>query len=327
MHEKGIQFPGGARLLIHSDVPEGKGVSSSAAIEVAVMSAAASAFGITLDPRELAILCQIVENRVVGAPCGVMDQMTAACGQTNQLLALLCQPAEIQGHVAIPPELALWGLDSGIRHAVSGADYGSVRVGAFMGYKILQTVAGQNWRGYLSNLTPSEFEQMYRQHLPDSMSGAEFLDKYGDPGDPVTTVNPDQTYAVCQPATHPIYEHFRVRTYARLLAGNPLANAPQLGELMYQSHASYSACGLGSEGTDLLVSLARQAGEVQGIYGAKITGGGSGGTVAILGRRDAEASVQKIAQQYAGQTGHSPYIFKGSSPGAGAFGAITVAGL
>ena len=142
MREKGVHFPHGARILIQSAVPEGKGVSSSAAIEVAVMSAVAAAFDIVLDSRELAILCQIVENRVVGAPCGVMDQMSAACGEANQLLALLCQPAEIQGNVAIPDTLAVWGLDSGIRHAVSGADYGSVRVGAFMGYKILQTIAG-----------------------------------------------------------------------------------------------------------------------------------------------------------------------------------------
>ena len=56
---------------------------------------------------------------------------------------------------------------------------------------------------------------------------------------------------------------------------------------MYASHASYSACGLGSDGTDLLVDLARAAGAADGIYGAKITGGGSGGTVAILARDDA----------------------------------------
>ena len=50
---------------------------------------------------------------------------------------------------------------------------------------------------------------------------------------------------------------------------------------MYESHASYSACGLGSDGTDRLVTLAREAGAARGIYGAKITGGGSGGTVAV----------------------------------------------
>lgn len=324
MREKGIDFSGGARILIQSNVPEGKGVSSSAAVEVAVMAAVAAAFGVSLDPRELALLCQLVENRIAGAPCGVMDQMTAACGQPHQLLALLCQPAEIQGQVAIPPELAVWGIDSGIRHAVSGADYGSVRVGAFMGYKILQRAAGQTWDGYLANLTPSEFEQYCRPHLPDALVGADFLSRYGHTGDPVTTVNPQRRYAVRQPTAHPIYEHFRVRAFARLLAGSAPANAPLLGELMYQSHASYSACGLGSDGTDSLVALARQAGQQQGIYGAKITGGGSGGTVAVLARRNAEASIQRLAAQYAKQTGRRPHIFKGSSPGAANFGLITL---
>jgi galactokinase len=322
MRERGAHFPGGAHILIHSAVPEGKGVSSSAAIEVAVMSAIAAAYNIAISEREMALLCQMVENLVVGAPCGVMDQMTAACGEANQLLALLCQPAEIQELVSIPSELAVWGIDSGIRHAVSGADYGSVRIGAFMGYRILQEMAGTDWDGYLSNLRPSLFEQEYAAKLPVQMKGADFLAQYGNTTDSVTTVNPQHTYAILKPTAHPIYEHFRVRTFANLLKGDSHANAPQLGELMYQSHASYSACSLGSEGTDALVKLARNAGPAQGIYGAKITGGGSGGTVAVLGRADADAAVQAIADEYAAATGHKPVIFRGSSMGAGAFGSL-----
>jgi galactokinase len=320
MREKGVHFDQGARILLHSAVPEGKGVSSSAAIEVATMAAVAAAFQVELGARELAILCQKVENLVVGAPCGVMDQMTSACGEANRLLALLCQPAEIQGMVAIPPELAVWGIDSGIRHAVSGADYGSVRVGAFMGYRILQQHAGEDWGGYLANLTPSLYEQHYRHLLPERLAGDEFLRRYGALPDRVTSVDPDRTYAVRQPTAHPIYEHFRVRTFARLLAGDALANAPLLGELMYQSHASYSACGLGSGGTDRLVALARAAGHAAGIYGAKITGGGSGGTVAILARADAGGAVAQIAATYAQESGHQPVIFAGSSAGAAEFG-------
>jgi len=322
MRERGAHFTGGARILIHSAVPEGKGVSSSAAIEVAVMSAIAAAYDIVISGRDLAILCQMVENLVVGAPCGVMDQMTAACGEAHQLLALLCQPAEIQGLVSIPNALAIWGIDSGIRHAVSGADYGSVRVGAFMGYRILQELAGSDWHGYLSNLTPSRFEHEYASRLPAQMKGADFLAQYGTTTDKVTSVDPNRTYAVLKPTAHPIYEHFRVRTFANLLKGDSLTNATQLGELMYQSHASYSACGLGSGGTDALVKLARKAGPAQGIYGAKITGGGSGGTVAILGRANADDAMQAIADEYAATSGHKPILFRGSSLGAAAFGAL-----
>ncbi len=314
--EKGVLFPGGARIDVESTVPVGRGVASSAALEVATMMAIDAAYDLRLHPREIALLCQKVENAVVGAPCGVMDQMTAVFGEENRLLALLCQPAEIQANVEIPSELAFWGIDSGIAHRVSGADYGSVRVGAFMGYRMLQKWAGTDWGGYLANLTPSELEQKYLDRLPETIGGREFLERFGKTSDVATTVDVGRVYPVRRPTAHPVYEHFRVRAFVRLLESDAAASAPVLGELMYQSHASYSACGLGSEGTDRLVELARAFGPSRGIYGAKITGGGSGGTVAILGRRGAAASIREIARQYARATGLPPYVFSGSSPGA-----------
>jgi L-arabinokinase len=335
--ERDIRFPGGVRILICSTVPEGKGVSSSAALEVAVMQAVAAAFDIDLQPSEMALLCQKVENLVVGAPCGVMDQMTAACGQANRLLALLCQPAELQGMRAIPDEAAVWGLDSGERHSVAGADYGSVRVGAFMGYRIIAELAGLHaetdpatgltriedpkWQGYLANISPADFDRDHRDRLPRELSGADFLAAYGGTTDPVTRVDPVRTYAVLAPTAHPIYEHSRVSQFAELLA-QPATdeNLACLGGLMYESHASYSACGIGSKGTDLLVELVRQAGPGRGLYGAKITGGGSGGTVAVLGRRGSDEAIFDIARNYERQTGHRPFVFAGSSPGAVEFG-------
>ena len=100
------------------------------------------------------------------------------------------------------------------------------------------------------------------------------------------------------------------------------ADAARLGALMYESHASYSACGLGSDGTDRLVSLARAAGSARGIHGAKITGGGSGGTVAILADASAGETVRAIAREYADETGRDAYVFEGTSPGAARIGAI-----
>jgi L-arabinokinase len=339
MREKGTQFPQGARILISSDVPEGKGVSSSAAIEVAVMQALTAAFGLEIKARELAILCQKVENLVVGAPCGVMDQMTASCGQEGQLLTLLCQPAELQEPVAIPDEIEFWGLDSGVRHSVSGADYGSVRVGAFMGYRMIADQAGLKptgvqegkplrikdpiYKGYLANVSPSEFQERFSARLPDRMSGQEFLDRYKGTTDTVTKIDPEREYAVHQPASHPIHEHFRVRSFAQLLGAKMDERTLELlGELMYQSHWSYSACALGSGGTDKLVHLVRKAGPARGLYGAKITGGGSGGTVAVLGRKGSVSAVKEVADEYARQTGHQPYIFAGSSSGSAAFGSL-----
>jgi len=353
MRECGVSFSEGAHILISSEVPEGKGVSSSAALEVAVMQAVMAAFDISLDARQVALLCQKVENLVVGAPCGVMDQMTASCGEANRLLALFCQPAELQAMVTIPEQIALWGLDSGVRHSVSGADYGSVRIGAFMGYRIIAQQAGlkvsynaphkpveiddPRWQGYLANLTPSDFEQSYAHQLPYRMAGASFLRRYGNTTDTVTQLDPTQTYNVRIPTAHPVYEHFRVRTFAELL-NSPISERQLelLGELMYQSHASYSACGLGSQGTDKLVQLVRAAGAKQGLYGAKITGGGSGGTVAVLARKGADAAIQAIASKYAqykragerasGRAGDEPHIFRDSSLGAAAFGYLRLKG-
>jgi L-arabinokinase len=303
------------------------------------MQAVGGVLGLRLPGRRIALLCQLVENVVVGAPCGVMDQMTAACGQQGTLLALLCQPAEIQPGVSLPPDLEVWGIDSGVRHAVAGGEYAAVRAGAFMGYRMIAERAGlrvesaglgrthvadPRWQGYLANISPSEWEMDYRDALPEAIQGAEFLARYGGSTDPVTTISPERWYPVRQPTAHPIYEHHRVRLFGALLAGPPLDDERLhlLGELMYQSHASYSACGLGSAGTDRLVALAQEAGPGAGIYGAKITGGGSGGTVAVLAHRDARPVVQTIARRYSREAEQEIAVQGGSSPGAVPFGLL-----
>lgn len=346
--EKQVKLSGGLNILIDSAVPEGKSVSSSAAIEVATMSAilpllahAEPSKAPAIPPRELAILCQIVENLVVGAPCGVMDQMTSACGRSGQLMALLCQPAELLESVPIPSDVAFWGIDSGVRHSIGGADYGSVRVGAFMGYRMIAELAGlavtvhegENrvsvddpvWNGYLANIAPTQFHEGFAPQLPDRISGAAFLKRYGGTTDAVTRIDPARTYAVRVPTAHPIDENDRVQQFARLLAekGN-IDRLQSLGELMYASHASYSACGLGSEATDRLVELVRAAGPARGLFGAKITGGGSGGTVAVLGSMEAQPAIDTVVKAFAAQTGHRPYVFSGSGPGAAQFGTITL---
>lgn len=341
MKERNVSFKTGADILISSEVPEGKGVSSSAALEVAAMTAIAAAYQLDLSAPELARLCQKVENLIVGAPCGIMDQMTSACGKAQQLLSLLCQPATLQKPIAIPEHLTFCGIDSGVAHSVSGSDYTSVRVGAFMGYRMIAELAhckvtpsakpqhvrieDAKWQGYLANITPSLFEQEYARHLPEEMLGSSFLERYHGFTDEVTNIKPKVVYRITQPTAHPIYEHFRVRTFAELLHASPnLRASEQLGELMYQSHASYSACDLGARGTDRLVALARELGPARGIYGAKITGGGSGGTVALLAAAHAERAMREICDRYAEETRQDPKIFNGSSMGAGDFGYLVL---
>lgn len=303
------------------------------------MQAITAAYGIVMSPREMAFLCQQVENSVAGAPCGVMDQLTAACGEADHLLVLLCQPGELKGTLKLPDDLAVWGIDSGIRHSVGGADYGTIRTAAFMGYRMIAEAAGlgchathsaghvriddQKWGGYLANITPEEFEQSYAACLPEQVSGAEFLKQYEGISDLVTAVDPARSYPVDRATRHPIYEHARVKSFAEMLKNwRDIEQAQALGELMYQSHASYSACGLGSPGTDELVTLVREVGIAGGLYGAKITGGGSGGTVAVLGHREAGKSVAAVAERYAQRTGFQPVVISGSSPGAGVFGHV-----
>jgi L-arabinokinase len=238
-----------------------------------------------------------------------MDQMTSACGRKDKLLKLHCQPATIEGYVDVPAGYRFYGIDSGISHAVAGADYGTVRTAAFMGLRIL--TVDSSWRGrYLADLTPAEFAQLGRL-LPEEMSGAEFLARYGGIIDTATTVSPERRYPVRRAAQHPVGEQERVDRFAELLEVLPQqpSVATEIGSLMYGSHQSYSACGLGSDGTDRLVELVRAAGSAQGLFGAKITGGGSGGTVAVFGTTGAEGLVREIAARYAVETGRETHIF------------------
>ncbi|KAJ6673117.1 L-ARABINOKINASE [Salix viminalis] len=280
MTELGVCFENSISILVSSGVPEGKGVSSSAALEVATMSAIAAAHGLNIAPRDLALLCQKVENHVVGAPCGVMDQMTSACGEANKLLAMVCQPAEVLGVVDIPSHVRFWGIDSGLRHSVGGSDYGSVRIGTYMGRKIIKSTAAGLYEG------------VYVDKLPETVSGEEFMKKYANHEDSVTTIDPKHIYAVKAPTRHPVYENFRVEAFKALLTATTSdGQLSALGELMYQCHYSYGSCGLGSDGTDRLVELVQEMqhskaskSENGTLYGAKITGGGSGGTVCVIGK-------------------------------------------
>jgi galactokinase len=288
------------------------------------MQAVASAFDIKLEPATLAVLCQKVENEIAGAPCGIMDQMTSVCGDADSLLALLCQPAELQTPPPVPGEIDFWGMDSGERHSVGGSDYGSVRTGAFMGYSMISEWAGDSWGGYLANVAPSQFEHEFLERLPEEISGEEFIAQYGTTSDTVTKVDPRRRYKIRHPTAHPVYEHHRVKTFRQLLLVPASEEQRRLmGELMYQSHESYSACGLGSLRTDAIVDLVRSAGAAKGLYGARITGGGSGGTVVILGRADAGPAVAEIAEKYAAISGHAPYVFSGSSSGAAHYRVVT----
>ena len=319
---------GGVRLSVRSDVPMGAGVSSSAALEVATLRALAALWNLDLDPLGLALLAQQAEHRVAGAPCGIMDQVAATLGQADHLLMLRCQetagrPAAGLGQRRLPPDVRVVGLDSGVAHRVAGAQYGRVRTAAFMGRSIIAAHdPGEPAGGYLCNLAPARFRARYTPLLPEEVRGAAFLARYGETGDDATRVEPDTTYRVRDCATHPVLEQANVAAFLDALDGYERDGDPaalvEAGAAMYRSHESYGArCGLGAPETDLIVDLVREWGPARGLYGAKITGGGAGGTVAILGAGPAmEDAVEGVRAAYARRSGCRATVFAGSSDGA-----------
>jgi len=298
---------GGLKLLLSSTVPEGKGLGSSAAVEIAAVQAAAAALGRAVEPRRLALLGQRAEQLVARAPCGVMDQMTSVYGEAGHLLTLMCRPAEVVGTSALPDGLTVWGIDSGARHAVRDAPYRRARCASFMGKALLGVEAE-----YLTAVRPVE---LVAERLPGRMTGAEYLRNFDGVDDELSTVEAGVTYPVRAATLHPIEEQARVEAFLRLL-DEPLtaSGAHAIGDLMAESHAGYSRCDLGAPATDRIVEAVRSAGWEQGLIGARVSGGGSGGTVVVLGREEAEPVVQRLSETFgAGLVG-------GTSSGASAFG-------
>lgn len=296
MKEKALPFEGGA-FQIRSTIPPGKGVSSSAALEMATLRALADAFRVSFVGTESAILAQMAENQVAGAACGLMDQLATGFGRAGALLPILCQPDILSDCVSVPEGLMFTGLDSGLRHAVGGSTYADVRCAAFMGYTLIALECGLSMRdlehhrssgargalpfgGYLANIPPDEFRTRWERLLPETMTGREFLRAAPATIDVATVVAPDTTYAVRTCARHPILERHRTHSFLQQLnSAHP--DPHMLGKLMFESHDAYTACGLGSPRTDEIVERVR-AGYTAQIPGARISGGGSGGTVSLL---------------------------------------------
>jgi galactokinase len=331
----------GLSLYVRSDVPLGKGVSSSAALEVAAMKAMAAAYGLHAGGVELASWTQWAEIALTQSACGIMDQYAVVAGDEGHLTPMVCQPCQPRPLVKTPEVLKLWGVDSGVQHSVAGIEYERARAATFMGYRLLcnwenlqptldETGAlarwvDSKWFGYLANLSPSEFRQCFEARLPETLDGADFEKTYGTHLDPYTPVRPGEVYPVRAATRYAVEENSRVAAFSGLvsrLEDHIDEDAVQvLGELMLQSHIGYSECGLGSHATDRLVELAR-AERGNGLIGAKITGGGAGGTVAILARNtpSADSALERVVERYGAWRGEDPYVFRGSSIGSDRFG-------
>ena len=330
LKEESVHLPFGFSLLLLSGVPMNVGIGSSATTEIATLYCLQSYMHLDISETRLAQLGQLAENLVVGAPCGIMDQITAASGRQGKLTHILCRPGSIMGEVEIPSGTAFVGINSMVKHSVGGAAYGDVRIGAFMGKRIINQIRAQNSESpiqYLTELTVDSFEKNYQDALPETMIGSEFLAKYQSHDDPITKIQPDANYRILGPASHPVYENHRVLKFIdQLKAGSDKNEAALIaaGECMCASHDSYrDNCLLSVPEVDFIVDAVRTRGPQKGLYGAKITGGGSGGTVAVFGNKEALArEIPAIAREYKRLTGLEADIFEGTSPGAVEFGSF-----
>lgn len=329
LKEQGAALPFGFSMLLLSAVPMNVGIGSSAAVEVGTLMCLSAYLGLKLDSGRIARLGQIAEHQVVGAPCGIMDQIACTAGREGKLLHILCRPGSVIGEVQIPPGTGFVGINSMVRHSVGAAPYGFVRAGAFMGKKIINTLRKKSGRpaiAHLAELTPEEFRRDALPQLPEKMKGADFLCAYGSHDDPATVIQPDAVYRIAGPTQHPVEENQRVLTFMQALSdagGGDSAALARAGEMMYAAHESYREnCHLSAEAVDDLVAMVRKRGAAAGLYGAKITGGGTGGTVAVFGSLTAlQKEIPEIAAEYSRRIGEMPDVFEGTSPGAAEFGA------
>lgn len=300
MKEINLSFNGG-EFQIESSVPLGKGVSSSAALEMATMRALREHFQFKQTELTLAGWAQVAENEVAGAPCGLMDQLSSALGEHGKLLPIHCQPNLVKVPVEIPESIHLVGLDSGHRHSVGDSPYILARCATFMGftmilqdddsmkklieqYRITRDRSLLPFGGYLCNIEYRDFFLQKLAKLPEKISGAVFRDQYGDHTDLNTQIDPDQTYSVRACTAHVVADHRRSQDFLKVLAqfnANPRIAPILMGKLMMESHRGYSECGLGSQYTDRILNLALEFGRNL-ITGGRVSGGGSGGTVCLL---------------------------------------------
>jgi L-arabinokinase len=275
----------GLRFAITSEVPVSMGVSSSAALEVATLRALEEISGRRFEGTALARLAQRAENDLVGAPCGLMDQLAAAHGRPGALLPILCRPDVLDQPVPLPAGAVAVGWPSGVRHAVSASPYATARAAAFMGKKILESALGRPLT-HATELTPAQIAEVGETALPQALLGRDFLARYGGVDDPLSKIDPGQLYPVRAALHFPVEENYRAAQAVHLLRGvqsdNRLQTLEAVGEMMYQSHCGYSAMGLGCLETDLMVQAVRERGPGRGFFGARVSGGGSGGTVVVL---------------------------------------------
>jgi galactokinase len=232
------------RVAVASDVPVGAGLSSSAALEVAVARAALAVAGVSRTPREIALLCQRAEHVHAGTPCGIMDQWCVAHAAPGEAMLLDCATLRWEP-IALPTELVIEIVDSGVRHALRDGGYAARR---------------------------SDVEEA-ANHLGVTPLAGLPRERW----DEIASLPP----RVARRARHVVHECARVyEAVAALRAGE----LERFGALLLESHASLrDDFDVSTPELDAIVSDAEHAGAL----GARMTGGGFGGSAIVARRTDA----------------------------------------
>lgn len=273
------------QAVIASDVPRGAGLSSSASVEVAFISAWQHLGRMSLPVMKKALLCQQAENRYVGVNCGIMDQFASVCGKENRLLQLDCRSLD-WSTIALPVNISIVIADTGIRRKLTSGEYNQRRQDCEQAVQLLQADL-PNIRT-LRDVSLLDFE------------------KYGKKLPPVVEMR----------ARHVVTEIKRTVEAKSLLAVGDIHN---FGRLMNECHLSLrDLYQVSCPELDVMVTIAQSQ---PGCFGARLTGAGFGGcTVNLVDTAHVEGFVTALKQDYQAKTSQTAevYITRAAS-GAGIF--------
>ena len=277
---RGIQV-GGFDAMIHSTVPLGGGLSSSAALEVSMATLLEAVTGKAIDPVDKALLCQQAEHQYAGVPCGIMDQFISVMGRKDHLLLLDCRSRRTELVPMNDPSVALLVTNTNVKHELGSGQYATRRAQCEAAAKILGVSS-------LRDATAAMLEQA-KSRMED---------------------------VVFRRARHVIGEIGRATQAAWEIR---TSNWAQAGELMYASHDSLrDDYEVSCAELDAVVEIARGIGSKGGVHGCRMTGGGFGGcTVALVKTESVDSITKKIGGDYQRKTGIEASQFV-SRPAAGA---------
>ena len=187
---------------------------------------------IELDPARIARLGQIAEI-MWSARLAASWTRSPSPAAAERLTHILCRPGAVMGEVEIPSGCGFVGVNSMVRHSVAANPYSDVRIGAFMGKRIINDIRarkGHDALDYLTEISVTDLKSHYCSEIPDTMLGSKFFARYKTHDDPVTRIQPDATYRVRPNGVHPIEENERVLRFIE---------CPSRGRARQRSSACY----------------------------------------------------------------------------------------